>query len=187
MDVISLKIPEVKLLVPKIFRDSRGWFSETFSRLTFTDAIRDTEFVQDNQSLSTATGTVRGLHFQIAPHVQSKLVRVASGAIFDVAVDLRLGSQTYGQHVSAELSAEGRQQMWIPAGFAHGFCTLEPDTSVIYKVSDYFAPDCERGLRWNDADLSIPWPIAASKAILSDKDRDLPLFRDHTPVFNYPA
>ena len=188
MDVISLKIPEVKLLAPEIFRDARGWFSETFNRRTFEQAGLTADFVQDNHSLSVETGTVRGLHFQTYPHVQGKLVRVASGAIFDVAVDIRVSSPTFGQHVSAGLSAENRAQLWIPPGFAHGFCTLERNTEVIYKVTDYFAPDCERGLRWNDAALGIDWPVASpSAAILSARDRELPLFRDLAPSFNRTA
>lgn len=187
MDVISLNIPEVKLLVPNIFRDGRGWFSETFNRRTFAAISEGTDFVQDNQSLSSAAGTVRGMHFQVKPHVQGKLVRVTAGAIFDVAVDIRHGSPTYGCHVSAELSADNRQQVWIPPGFAHGFCTLERNTSVIYKVSDYFAPDCERGFRWDDADLGIDWPVAASKAVVSEKDRKLPPLRDLAPAFSFLA
>lgn len=181
MDVISLKIPEVKLLVPKIFRDARGWFSETFNRRSFAAVSPDAEFVQDNHSLSSEIGTVRGLHFQIPPRAQGKLIRVAKGAIFDVAVDIRFASPTYGRHVSVELSAENGAQIWIPPGFAHGFCTLERDTEVIYKVTDYFAPECERGLRWDDPALGIDWPVAASAVTLSDKDRDLPLFGDFAP------
>jgi len=187
VDVISLKIPEVKLLVPEIFRDGRGWFSETYNRSTFAAAGFDVEFVQDNHSQSTAAGTIRGLHFQVFPHAQGKLVRVAKGAIFDVAVDIRVGSPSYRKYVSVELSADNRKQIWIPPGFAHGFCTLERDTEVIYKVTDYFAPDCERGFRWDDAELGIDWPVAASKAVFSDKDRDLPSFRDLAPAFTYLA
>jgi dTDP-4-dehydrorhamnose 3,5-epimerase len=187
VDVISLKIPEVKLIVPQLFRDARGWFSETFNRRSFAAAGLHADFVQDNHSLSVQPGTIRGLHYQIVPHAQGKLVRVAKGAIFDVAVDIRAGSPSYGRHVNAELSAENRHQIWIPAGFAHGFCTLERDTEVIYKVTDYFTPDCERGLRWDDSTLGIDWPVTTSKAVLSDKDRALPSLRDIVPAFSYTA
>lgn len=187
MDVIPLDIPDVKLIVPEIYRDPRGWFSETFNRRVYAAVGLDTEFVQDNCSLSVQAGTVRGLHFQIAPHAQGKLVRVGKGAIFDVALDLRDGSPTYGQHVSAELSERNRKQIWIPIGFAHGFCTLEPDTEVIYKVSDYFAPECERGLRWDDPALNIDWPLSSANATLSEKDRDLPGFRDLARAHLFPA
>ena len=130
---------------------------------------------------------MRGLHFQAPPHAQAKLVRVLRGAIFDVAVDIRIGSPTYGQHVSAVLSAANWQQLWIPTGFAHAFCTLRPDTEVLYKVTDYYAPACDRGLRWNDPALAIPWPVAAEAAILSSKDAAAALLRDIESPFPYAA
>jgi dTDP-4-dehydrorhamnose 3,5-epimerase len=178
MQVEALRIQDVKLLTPKIFRDERGFFSETYNRQVLAAVGIDRTFVQDNQSLSRSKGVLRGLHFQIAPHPQGKLVRVTRGAIFDVAVDIRRGSPSFGQHVSTTLSAENWSQLWIPEGFAHGFCTLEPDTEVIYKVTDFYAPECDRGLAWDDPDLGIAWPLSGPQAILSDKDRSHPRLRD---------
>jgi dTDP-4-dehydrorhamnose 3,5-epimerase len=183
VEIRSLEISDVKLIVPKIFHDTRGAFSETYNRQAMSDAGIPAEFVQDNQSLSASTGTLRGLHFQIAPHAQGKLVRVIRGVIMDVAVDIRAGSPTFGRHVSATLSAENRMQIWVPPGFAHGFCTLEPNTEVIYKVTAYYAPDCDRGLQWDDADLGIKWPVSAETVTLSDKDRKQTAFRDLEPAF----
>jgi dTDP-4-dehydrorhamnose 3,5-epimerase len=182
-----LAIPEVKLITPPIFRDERGFFSETYNRQALAAAGIDAEFVQDNQSLSRAKGVLRGLHFQSSPRAQAKLVRVVRGSIFDVAVDIRRGSPTYGRHVSATLSAENWAQLWVPVGFAHGFCTLEPDTEVIYKVTDFYAPERDRGLAFDDTDLAIQWPVAAAPAILSDKDRQHPRLRDLPAYFTYPA
>jgi dTDP-4-dehydrorhamnose 3,5-epimerase len=187
MQVEALSIAEIKLITPAIFRDERGYFSETYNRKALTAAGIDHTFVQDNQSLSRAKGVLRGLHFQIAPHPQGKLVRVTRGAIFDVAVDIRQGSPTFGRHVSAFLSADNWSQLWVPEGFAHGFCTLEPDTEVIYKVTDFYAPECDRGLAWDDPDLGIAWPLSESQAILSDKDRRYPRLRDLPAHFTYPA
>ena len=178
MQVEALRIQDVKLLTPKIFRDERGFFSETYNRQVLAAAGIDRTFVQDNQSLSRSKGVLRGLHFQIVPHPQGKLVRVTRGAIFDVAVDIRRGSPSFGQHVSTTLSAENWSQLWIPEGFAHGFCTLEPDTEVIYKVTDFYAPECDRGLAWDDPDLGIAWPLSETQALLSDKDRSHPRLRD---------
>ena len=187
MQIDALAIQDVKLITPSIFRDERGFFSETYNRRALARAAIDREFVQDNQSLSRAKGVLRGLHFQIAPHPQGKLVRVTRGAIFDVAVDIRRGSPTFGRHVSAILSADNWSQLWVPEGFAHGFCTLEPDTEVIYKVTDFYAPECDRGLAWDDPDLSIAWPLVGPQAILSDKDRLHPRLRDLPAQFTYPA
>ncbi|WP_188261057.1 dTDP-4-dehydrorhamnose 3,5-epimerase [Azospirillum tabaci] len=178
MDVISLAIPDVKIIRPKKFGDSRGFFSETYSKKAFEAAGLHYDFVQDNQSLSAEVGTVRGLHFQLAPFAQDKLVRVVKGAILDVAVDIRKGSPTYGQHVAAVVSAEEWNQILVPIGFAHGFCTLEPDTEVIYKVTNFYSAEHDRGLLWNDPDLGIDWPVAADKALLSDKDRKQPRLAD---------
>jgi dTDP-4-dehydrorhamnose 3,5-epimerase len=177
-EVRSLAIPDVKLITPRIFRDERGYFSETYSRRDLSQAGIDCEFVQDNQSLSRVKGVIRGLHYQIAPHAQGKLVRVTKGAILDVAVDIRQGSPTFGRHVTSALSAANGAQMWIPIGFAHGFCTIEPDTEVVYKVTDYYAPDCDRGIAVDDPDLGIAWPVAPADATLSDKDRKHPRLRD---------
>ena len=180
-----LAIPEVVLVEPDIARDARGFFSETYVEREVVGFGIRTRFVQENHSLSVARATVRGLHFQIHPHAQDKLVRVVRGAIFDVAVDIRIGSPTLGKHVAAILSAENRLQVWIPKGFAHGFCTLEAGTEVLYKVSDYFDRTLDRGLRWNDPDLLIQWPIASSDAVLSPKDLCLPRFAQLAPHFRY--
>jgi dTDP-4-dehydrorhamnose 3,5-epimerase len=187
MVVEPLAIPEVKRLVPDIFRDERGAFSETYSLRALEAAGIGTNFVQDNQSVSRSKGVVRGLHFQRPPHAQAKLVRVAQGAIFDVAVDIRQGSPTYGRHVSAVLSAENWAQLWIPVGFAHGFCTLEPNTEVIYKTSDYYAPECDSGIKWDDPQLAIAWPVGAADAILSNKDRNHRELATIEPAFFYKA
>jgi dTDP-4-dehydrorhamnose 3,5-epimerase len=185
MEITSLNIAEIKLVIPQIHRDARGFFSETYTRRSLEAAGITAEFVQDNHSLSAAIGTLRGLHFQAPPHAQGKLLRVARGSVFDVAVDIRVGSPTYGRHVSAILSAENWRQIWIPAGFAHGYCTLEPDTEVIYKVTDYYAPDCDRGLKWDDPTLGIAWPVEPASVRLSDKDRNLPALKDLAPAFVY--
>lgn len=173
------------MITPPKFGDHRGFFSETYNKRALAEAGLDLEFVQDNHSLSAQKGTLRGLHFQTPPFGQDKLVRVTRGAILDVAVDLRRGSPTYGQHVSAELSAENWSQLLVPIGFAHGFVTLEPDTEVLYKVTQYYSPECDRGLLWNDPDLGIPWPVAEADAILSDKDRKHPRLRDLPDIFIY--
>ena len=185
VDYQSLSIPEVKLLSPKKFDDHRGFFSETYSSRTFDDAGVNVAVVQDNHSLSFEKGTVRGLHFQIPPFAQDKLIRVTRGAIFDVAVDIRQGSPTYGQHVSATISAEAWNQIFVPIGFAHGLVTLEPNSEVFYKASDFYSTEHDRGLRWNDPALAIPWPIAYADAILSDKDRVQPLLADLPAYFTY--
>lgn len=169
-----LAITDVKRVTPRIFRDHRGFFSEVYNRATLRDGGIDWDFVQDNHSLSRETGVIRGLHFQIPPFEQGKLVRVVRGSIFDVAVDIRRGSATYGQHVSAVLSADNWAQLWIPPGFAHGFCTLEPDTEVLYKVTKPYSAECDRGLAWDDPALAIVWPLEGRDAVLSDKDRKNP-------------
>ena len=174
MIVERLAIPDVILLTPPRFADSRGFFSETFNAGRFADLGVTGPFVQDNHSLSVAAGTIRGLHCQIAPSVQGKLVRCVRGAIWDVAVDLRRGSASYGQHVAAELTAENGAQLWIPEGFLHGFYTLAPDTEVIYKVTSSYDKASERGVIWNDPDLALPWPVDADAAVLSDKDMVMP-------------
>jgi dTDP-4-dehydrorhamnose 3,5-epimerase len=176
-------IPDVKLITPKFFRDDRGYFVETYRADRLTAAGVDIAFVQDNQSLSVPVGTIRGLHFQTPPRAQDKLVRCIRGAILDVAVDIRRGSPTYGQHVAVRLSADDGLQLLVPKGFAHGFCTLEPDTEVVYKVSDYYAPECDRGLAWDDPALGIAWPVAAGAAVLSPKDRTHPRLADLPPAF----
>jgi dTDP-4-dehydrorhamnose 3,5-epimerase len=181
-----LAIPEVILLTPPRFSDARGFFSETYHQARWLEAGIKAVFVQDNHSLSAAEGTIRGLHGQIAPSVQGKLVRCVRGAVWDVAVDLREGSPSYGRHVSAVLSADNWRQIWIPSGFLHGFCTLEPDTEVIYKVTAPYDRDAERGVIWNDPDLALPWPVRPEEAILSEKDRNLPPLSHAPGWFHYP-
>ena len=183
MKVERLRIPEVILVTPPRFGDNRGFFSEVFNRERFAEAGIDLPFVQDNQSLSREVGVVRGLHCQVAPHPQGKLVRCVKGAIWDVAVDAREGSATYGQWAAAELSAENWAQLWVPPGFLHGFCTLVADTEVLYKVTDRYSKESERGVVWDDPDLALPWPVAAGAAVLSDKDLVLPRFRDARGLF----
>lgn len=180
-----LAIPDVILVEPLRHQDPRGFFSETYSRRDLRETGIAVDFVQDNHSLSCQRGVVRGLHFQIEPAPQAKLVRVTHGAAFDVAVDLRHGSPTYGKWVSAVLSAENWQQLFVPAGFAHGFCTLQPDTELLYKTSDYYAPECDRGVAWNDPDLAIDWPIAPQEAVLSPKDANQPRLADLPRYFSY--
>ena len=174
MQVEHLNIPDVRLLSPRKHGDQRGFFSETYNRKALAVIGIDIDFVQDNHSYSADKGTVRGLHFQTPPFAQDKLVRVVRGSVFDIAVDLRQGSPTYGRHAGAVLSAQAWNQILVPIGFAHGFMTLEPDTEVIYKVSNYYAPDHDKGLLWNDPALGINWPIADAEAVLSEKDRKLP-------------
>lgn len=181
--IAETSIPDVKLVVPDRFGDARGFFSETYSRRVFEEAGFAREFVQDNHSLSGQKGVVRGMHFQVPPHAQAKLVRVVRGSILDVAVDIRRGSPTFGNHVAVTLSAENWTQALIPAGFAHGFCTLEPNTEVLYKVDAYWSPESERGLLWNDPDLGISWPVAAEDAVISERDRHYPRLRDLTDTF----
>jgi dTDP-4-dehydrorhamnose 3,5-epimerase len=174
MELIDLAIDGVKLVKPRRILDSRGYFVETWNRRAFREAGIDVDFTQDNASFSAKRGTVRGLHFQNPPMAQSKLVRVLKGAILDVAVDLRRASPTFGRHAAATLSAAAGDQLYIPTGFAHGFCTLEADTEVAYKISGLYSPEHDNGIAWNDPDLGIDWPLAGIDPTLSDKDRKLP-------------
>ncbi len=183
MQVIPTAIPDVKVLVPKKFGDRRGFFSETYSRRAFEALGVRAEFVQDNHSLSAEAGVVRGLHYQLPPAAQDKLLRVVRGAILDVAVDVRRSSPTFARHVAEVLSAENWRQIYVPAGFAHGFRTLEPDTEVIYKVTNFYSPGHERGVRWDDPALGIDWGIAEAAAILSERDRRHPLLAEATELF----
>jgi dTDP-4-dehydrorhamnose 3,5-epimerase len=176
MDVVSLSIPDVKLITPRRIGDARGFFAETFNRRRFAEAGLFADFTQDNHSLSRLCGTVRGLHFQRPPFAQAKLVRVLRGAVFDVVLDIRPASPTYGRHATIALSAAAGAQLLIPEGFAHGFCTTEPDTEVFYKVSRDYAPAHEGGILWNDPGLGIAWPVAPEQAVLSDRDRKWPTF-----------
>lgn len=175
----------VLLLTVRRFEDNRGWFSESYHQAKWANAGIDETFIQDNHSLSRPVGTIRGLHFQAPPHAQAKLIRCIRGAIWDVAVDIRHGSPTYGQWQAAELSAENGHQLYIPAGFAHGFVTLQPDSEVAYKASALYAPETEGGLRWDDPALGINWPLPSSGAIVSDKDAVLPRLADLESPFAY--
>lgn len=187
MQIERLSLPGVLLVTAKRLGDSRGFFSETFRADLFAAAGVSLAFVQDNHVRSMQRGVVRGLHYQTPPHAQGKLVRCSKGAIVDVAVDIRAGSPTYGQHVAVELSADNWQQLWVPPGFAHGYATLEDECEVIYKVTDYYAPDCDRGIAWNDPALAIDWRIDVSDAILSDKDRRQPALADVPSAFTFEA
>jgi dTDP-4-dehydrorhamnose 3,5-epimerase len=177
-DIERLGIPDLLLIRPKRYADFRGYFAETYNQEAFAKMGIDAVFVQDNHSLSLKAGTIRGLHFQSAPFEQGKLVRVVRGRIFDVAVDIRRSSASFGRYVSVELSAQEGDQIMIPAGFAHGFCALEPDTEVVYKVDQYYSVSHDRGIRWDDPRIGINWPLGGQAATLSEKDKNLPLLAD---------
>jgi dTDP-4-dehydrorhamnose 3,5-epimerase len=181
------RIPGPLLVQVQRFEDARGFFSETYNARAFAEAGIKSVFVQDNHSLSREKGTVRGLHFQRPPHAQEKLIRVTRGRVLDVVVDLRRGSPNYGEHLSVELGDRDGRQLYVPAGFAHGFCTLEPDTEVIYKVTDFWTPACEDGVLWNDPELAIAWPDFAGAQIAA-KDAALATLRAlDTPFAADPA
>ena len=177
-------IPDVKVITPPRFGDARGFFSESWNRRTLADQGIVIEFVQDNHSFSRDAGTVRGLHCQVPPHAQDKLIRCGRGRLFDVAVDIRRGSPTFGHWVGYDLSFENGRQLLVPKGFLHGFVTREPDTEILYKCSDFYAPDCEMAVRFDDPDLAIAWGIDSSRAILSDKDARAPAFADVASPFS---
>lgn len=183
LDIQRTDLDGVLLLTPRRFGDARGFFSEVYNQARFAAAGVDVTFVQDNHSRSASAGTVRALHFQRPPFAQAKLVRVLRGAIVDVVVDLRPSSPTYRRHLAVELSAASWQQLFVPAGFLHGFCTLEPDTEVFYKVDAYYSAAHDGGVRWNDPALGIDWPVRPEAAVLSDKDRALPLLKDIGDIF----
>jgi dTDP-4-dehydrorhamnose 3,5-epimerase len=185
MDICPTAIPDVKLITLVRHGDHRGFFSEVYNKRALAKAGIDIDFVQDNQTYSAQAGTLRGLHVQSPPCAQAKLVRVLRGAVVDVAVDLRLGSATFGRHVMVELTAEGWSQILVPRGFAHGVLTLAPDTELAYKVDAYFSAPHDRGVRWDDPDLAIPWPLPSKRVVLSEKDRAQPLLRDLPPYFGY--
>lgn len=187
MECEELGISGVMLIRSKRHEDDRGGFSEVYNRRSFHEMGITDDFVQDNHSLSRERGTIRGLHFQIEPRPIAKLVRVTTGTVFDVAVDIRNGSPTYGEYVSAELTAENGIQIYVPPGFAHGFCTLVPDTEVSYKVTDYWSADIDKGVAWDDPDLAIDWPMNKDQAILSDKDRGQPSLADLPRYFEWGA
>ncbi|WP_048849291.1 dTDP-4-dehydrorhamnose 3,5-epimerase [Tanticharoenia sakaeratensis] len=185
MKVERLDIPEVILVTPSRFTDNRGFFSETYNYDSMRKAGIEPAFVQDNQSLSVAKGVVRGLHCQVAPKVQGKLVRCTRGAIWDVAVDARTGSPTYGKWVAAELSEENWSQLWVPPGFLHGFVTLTENAEVQYKCTDVYDKASERAVIWNCPEIGIKWPIAENEAVLSDKDKVAPHFSEARGWFSY--
>jgi dTDP-4-dehydrorhamnose 3,5-epimerase len=182
MQIEDTALEGVKILTPARFGDARGFFSESWNARRMAEAGLDITFVQDNHSMSATTGTLRGLHFQSPPHAQGKLVRCGQGALWDVAVDIRRGSPTYGQWVGVELSAENGKQLWIPAGFLHGFVTLHPMTEVIYKCTDYYAPDCDGAVLWSS--LGIGWPLTGDP-VLSDKDKAATPFADFQSPFEH--
>lgn len=183
MNVIETNLKDVFVLEPKVFGDERGFFLESWNAATFRDAGFDIDFVQDNESFSAPVGTLRGLHYQIAPHAQDKLIRVIHGSVLDIAVDIRRDSPTFGHHVAVTLTADAGNQLLVPAGFAHGFCTLEADVRVAYKVSGRYAPDCERAIRWDDPVLGIDWQLPPHGPTLSGKDADAPLLADQPDLF----
>ena len=181
MKITPTALPEVLLLEPKVFGDARGFFMESYNRRAFDGAVgHPVEFVQDNHSRSTR-GVLRGMHCQRPPHAQGKLVRVVQGAVFDVALDVRLGSPRLGQWVGVELTADNHRQLWIPPGFAHGFLTLSETADFLYKTTEYYAPGAELAVRWDDPDVGIRWPDLGCAPRLSDKDATAPLWRDCSP------
>ncbi|NOU66246.1 dTDP-4-dehydrorhamnose 3,5-epimerase [Paenibacillus sp. LMG 31461] len=176
MNIIKTKLEGLVLIEPDVFGDNRGFFMESYSSSKFADIGVDHLFIQDNHSLSVEAGVLRGLHYQLNPKAQTKLVRVAAGAIYDVVVDIRKNSLTFGQWVGVILSEANKRQLLVPQGFAHGFCTIVPNTQVLYKVDEYYSPEQDRGIIWNDPALGIDWPT--SNPILSDKDKKHPLLKD---------
>lgn len=185
MEVATSNIPGITLLTPRHIGDERGYFAETFRADLFVEQVGDHRFVQDNESLSAKAGTIRGLHFQSGPHAQGKLVRCIAGALFDVAVDIRVGSPTFGQWVSEILTPANGRQIWLPPGFAHGFCSLEPNTVISYKVTDYYSAPCDKGLAWDDPLIGINWPDIADAETLSAKDRRQPRLADLPAYFRW--
>ncbi len=185
MKVEKTKLDGVLVLTPRRFGDARGFFCESWNKARMADAGIELDFVQDNHSLSATRGTVRGLHFQSPPHAQAKLVRCGRGALLDVAVDIRVGSPTFGQWVAEELSAENGRQLLVPVGFAHGFVTLTEDTEIIYKCTDYYAPDCDRAIRFDDPDIGVEWGVTRADTVLSDKDASAPALADLDNPFQW--
>lgn len=184
MNIVKTEIPEVVIVEPKVFGDHRGYFFESFSDRDFASKVRQVRFVQDNESKS-CYGVLRGLHFQLPPHAQSKLVRVVRGRVLDVAVDIRKGSPTFGKHVAVELSEENHRQLFIPRGFAHGFVVLSEEAVFQYKCDDFYAPECEGAVAWDDPAIGIDWKVPADKVILSEKDKGHPLLKDAQNLFDY--
>ena len=184
MEVIKTKIPGVVIIEPRLFPDARGYFFESFSKLEFEEKVGKIDFVQDNESKSSY-GVLRGLHFQKPPYAQSKLVRVVKGAVLDVAVDIRKGSPTYGQHVAVELTEDNHRQFFIPRGFAHGFAVLTDEVIFQYKCDNFYAPASEGAIAWDDPDLGIDWRVPAEQVILSEKDKKHPRLKEIDSPFNY--
>lgn len=183
MEFRSFEIQGPLEIIPRKIEDERGYFSEIFKLSSFRERAGDIDFVQDNQSLSVKTGTVRGIHFQTHPAAQGKLVRCLAGGLVDVAVDLRADSPTYGRWISVQLSARENNQLWVPVGFGHGFCTLEPNSVISYRVTGYYSPENDKGVAWNDPGIGIEWPDIADPATLSPKDRMQPLLADLPSYF----
>jgi dTDP-4-dehydrorhamnose 3,5-epimerase len=182
MDIRTLQIPGPVVLVPRKFSDARGFLSETYSDAAFSAKVAPVRFVQENHTYSEHAGTIRGIHFQMPPYAQGKLIRVVRGSVFDIAVDLHATSPNFGRHAAVELSAAGWDQLWIPEGFGHGFCTLEPHTEIIYKMTSPYHPDSERGIAWDDPKLAISWPLGQREPFLSDRDRYHPSLAE-TPAY----
>ena len=182
MKFIKTEIPEVKIIEPAVFGDDRGYFLESYKKKAFEENIGLANFVQDNESKSNR-GVLRGLHFQKPPFAQAKLVRCIEGCVFDVAVDIRKGSPTYGKHVSVELSGENKRQLFVPRGFAHGFLVLSDTATFAYKVDNTYAPEFDAGIRWNDNELNIQWNIKDSEVMISAKDAELPFLSDFESPF----
>jgi dTDP-4-dehydrorhamnose 3,5-epimerase len=187
MDIQECEIADVKLITPRQFVDARGSFCEIWIDRVFRREVENVTFVQDNQSISRFKGTVRGLHFQRPPFAQAKLIRVIRGSILDIAVDIRRGSPNYGRYVAVNLDATSGTQLWVPIGFLHGFCTLEDNTEVFYKVTAYYSPAHDAGVLWNDPALKIEWPVSSDAVILSDKDQRHPLLAELPDFFVYEA
>jgi dTDP-4-dehydrorhamnose 3,5-epimerase len=185
MQVRPTEIPGILILYPTKHADERGFFSETFRTDVLGAHGVDAQFVQDNHVYSTEKGILRGLHYQFPPHAQGKLIRCIKGVILDVAVDIRKGSPSFGRHVATKLSATSWQQLWVPAGFAHGYVTMETDCEVIYKVTDYYSPECDRGIAWDDPALEIDWQLPLNEILLSPKDRRQPRLADVDTPFQY--
>lgn len=183
MKIIESELADVKIIEPTVFKDNRGFFMESFNQRMFREHDIDTNFIQDNHSLSVDKDVIRGLHYQLHPHAQTKLVRVIIGAVYDVAVDVRIGSPTFGQWTGVVLSADNSRMLLVPKGFAHGFCTLMENTHVTYKVDSYYSPETDKGIYWNDPTLAIEWPV--SNPILSEKDAAQPLFQDADINFRF--
>jgi dTDP-4-dehydrorhamnose 3,5-epimerase len=184
MDVSPTEITDIKLLRPRCYADSRGWFAQSWSRAELAEAGIASAWAQENLVHSAPVGTLRGLHFQAPPHAQGKLITLLRGAIFDVAVDIRRGSPSFGHHVAVRLEGEPLTHIWIPPGFAHGYQTLTPDTEVMYRVTAGYAPKFEQGLRWNDPSLGIAWPDVQTP-MMKERDRSWPAFAEFTTPFSY--